>query len=165
MTSLGFPVLCCFRLKRGLLVSELMTSAQARKHVKDSPASRLFVAAPPAKDGSSRYTGKEVALVDTTVYTRNRCFRLLFHSKYGKNASLQLTVPLLSMSRTAPHRMQWMGELQIWNPANVLGTGAPFKGTCPPPVPLYSFSHTHTHSHPNAALTHNNQCALKHHNM
>lgn len=34
--------------------------------------------------------GQKVSVVDLSVYTRNRCFRLLFQSKLGKNRTLQL---------------------------------------------------------------------------
>lgn len=75
----------------GLLVGELIAYARARRHEPGSPCALLFAEAPPsaAAEGRRPDDAREVSLIDESVYSRNRCFRLLFQKKYGKEAALQ----------------------------------------------------------------------------
>jgi len=76
----------------GLLVRELLSYARARQSESDFPARHLFVAAPDASsDPSNADFAKEACLVDESVYTRNRCFRLVYSCKFGKTAIMRVT--------------------------------------------------------------------------
>mmetsp|Transcript_124785 Transcript_124785/g.216406 ORF Transcript_124785/g.216406 Transcript_124785/m.216406 type:complete len:577 (+) Transcript_124785:88-1818(+) len=72
----------------GLLVNEFLAYANARRHVPGHPAAKLFVQAPPSEKVPDAWM-REVPLVDESVYSRNRCFRLLWQRKFGKQAVLQ----------------------------------------------------------------------------
>lgn len=74
----------------GLLVRELVAFATARRNIPGSPAQWLFVQAPQAQIAEAS-GGKEVTLIDESVYSRNRSFRLLFASKFGKSTALSLS--------------------------------------------------------------------------
>jgi len=84
------PLAFANNAQAGLFVSELLAYAQARRSLPASPACHLFVRAPPsARDAGAEV--REVSLVDESVYSRNRSFRLLFHAKFGKSAALKLS--------------------------------------------------------------------------
>mmetsp|Transcript_39133 Transcript_39133/g.72945 ORF Transcript_39133/g.72945 Transcript_39133/m.72945 type:complete len:481 (+) Transcript_39133:47-1489(+) len=68
----------------GLFVSELVHFA--RTHREDSSAKHLFVQ-PPKSDVPD---WRETTMIDESVYSRNRSFRLLFQSKFGKDRRLDL---------------------------------------------------------------------------
>lgn len=72
----------------GLLVKEFVAFAQKQRDGRDSSARHLFVHAPPSE--SARIAEREVSIIDEGVYSRNRCFRLLFQTKFGKQAGLNL---------------------------------------------------------------------------
>lgn len=80
----------------GLVVNRFVAYARARRDAAPStcPARFLFVRAKPAAGSMDAAAGVDVletSFVDESVYSRNRCFRLLFHSKFGKTACLQLS--------------------------------------------------------------------------
>ena len=77
--ALAFPN----NAQAGLLVSSLVQYAAL--HRADG-GDALFVQAPKADDGQER----EVCIIDESVYSRNRSFRLLFQSKFGKKRRLDL---------------------------------------------------------------------------
>lgn len=64
----------------GVFVSRFLEHALGLKEDPASPATLLFV-----RTGAS---GKEAPFVDTSVYSRNRCFRVMFSSKMGKRHPL-----------------------------------------------------------------------------
>ena len=68
----------------GLFVSELMNYARANRE--GSPAQHLFVNAPK----SDAPDWRETTMIDESVYSRNRSFRLLFQSKFAKKRRLDL---------------------------------------------------------------------------
>jgi len=88
----------------GLVVEKLLEFARGQRQVFGSPARLLFArpasAGPPSPPASKSRTPaaaeavappldqEDVPVVDATVYSRNRCFRLLFSSKFGKNRPL-----------------------------------------------------------------------------
>jgi hypothetical protein len=69
----------------GIFVKELI--AFAREHRENSCSKYLFVRRPMTRAGEAR---GEATLIDDSVYSRNRCFRLLFQSKFGKETQLKL---------------------------------------------------------------------------
>jgi hypothetical protein len=69
----------------GMFVKELI--AFAREHRENSCSKYLFVDHPKTRAGEVR---RETTLIDDSVYSRNRCFRLLFNSKFGKERQLEL---------------------------------------------------------------------------
>ena len=71
----------------GLLVDHLVKYAESHRHDSQSLSKYLFVGAPDRKDGCE---GREVCVIDESVYSRNRSFRLLFQSKFGKDRTLEL---------------------------------------------------------------------------
>jgi len=71
----------------GLLVDHLVKYAESHRHDSQSLSKYLFVEAPDRKDGCE---GREVCVIDESVYSRNRSFRLLFQSKFGKDRTLEL---------------------------------------------------------------------------
>lgn len=66
----------------GLLVNHLVRYAEAHREM----AQLLFVQAP----RKCHEVEREVCVIDESVYSRNRCFRLLFQSKCGKERRLDL---------------------------------------------------------------------------
>eukprot|EP00927_Polykrikos_kofoidii_P070609 TRINITY_DN67023_c0_g1_i1.p1 TRINITY_DN67023_c0_g1~~TRINITY_DN67023_c0_g1_i1.p1 ORF type:complete len:684 (-),score=121.82 TRINITY_DN67023_c0_g1_i1:143-2194(-) len=90
-TSMGQSLAFANNAQAGLLVEQLVAYASARRREdpKSSPARLLFVRSKPAKNEDPS-TNTEVSLIDQAVYTRNRCFRLLFHSKFGKTQDLKI---------------------------------------------------------------------------
>jgi hypothetical protein len=80
-TSLAFAN----NAQAGLFVSQLVAFARDRQ---DSIA-RLLFARPPGRRGSD-CDEVETCIIDESVYSRNRCFRLLFQSKFGKSRSLEM---------------------------------------------------------------------------
>lgn len=74
----------------GLLTRHFLDYARhLRENDFTSLARLLFINAPQDAGGDS-VAAREVSLVDESVYSRNRCFRLLYNSKYGKNTTLRL---------------------------------------------------------------------------
>eukprot|EP00913_Durusdinium_trenchii_P014187 g13314.t1 len=69
----------------GLLVDTLVRYAEAHRE-EECIAQHLFVQAPSRGDEESRCT----CVIDESVYSRNRSFRLLFQSKFGKDRRLDL---------------------------------------------------------------------------
>ena len=78
------PLAFANNAQAGLLVSELMNYARA--HREGSSSKHLFVESPKAETTDRR----ETAVIDESVYSRNRSFRLLFQSKFGKSRRLDL---------------------------------------------------------------------------
>ena len=98
----------------GLIVRKLIDYARSRQHDPESLARHLFVAAPRALgEHASTYTAKEVCIIDDSVYSRNRCFRLAYNTKFGKSAVL----------RIAPHCALAIGKSPA---ARMLSTMASF---------------------------------------
>jgi len=96
------PVAFANNAQVGLFVQQLVSYASHRKDNVGSPAKFLFFRGKPIARGSGldvetrecsqSNVGEpnDVCLIDQAVYTRNRCFRSLFHSKFGKNAVLMV---------------------------------------------------------------------------
>jgi len=81
--SLVFPD----NFQAGVVVETFLAYARESKDSSSAAGTRtdmLFIHKDP---GDVRATG---SVVDTSVYTRNRCFRVLYQSKYGKDAMLTL---------------------------------------------------------------------------
>ena len=78
------PLAFANNAQAGLFVNELMNYARTNRE--GSSARHLFVQAPK----SSEADGRETTLIDESVYSRNRSFRLLFQSKFAKNRRLEL---------------------------------------------------------------------------
>ena len=78
------PLAFANNAQAGLLVGELMD--YARKHREGSSSKYLFVRPPKADAADTR----ETAMIDESVYSRNRSFRLLFQSKFAKTRRLDL---------------------------------------------------------------------------
>jgi len=76
--------------KAGLLVRRLVDFARGcRDRDPESPAALLFArAAAKAATSSGVSESVEVSVIDACVYSRNRCFRVLFSSKFGKRRPL-----------------------------------------------------------------------------
>jgi len=74
----------------GLLVGELIAYAHGRRHVQGSPCRALFVQAKPAKNEPPDLV-REEPLIDESVYSRNRSFRLMYNTKFGKKSSLRMS--------------------------------------------------------------------------
>lgn len=53
--------------------------------------------------------GKPVFFVDTGVYTRNRCFRMIWSTKYGKTTPLTLA----HINRSAPYLFSHLGACAV----------------------------------------------------
>ena len=71
---------------------ELFALARApRERLPDLPARRLFIRAPLASNTPAGLDDWEVPVIDESVYSRNRCFRLLFNAKFGQRAALMLS--------------------------------------------------------------------------
>ena len=70
----------------GIIVCEFLSYLRDERARAASPACRLFVHPPGAPAASDK---ELVPIIDTTVYSRNRCFRLLGQSKFGKSALLR----------------------------------------------------------------------------
>jgi len=67
------------------LVRKLVEYAERQRSAAGSRCDLFFVRGASSVDGDAR-----VPLIDTSVYTRSRCFRVLFQSKLGKEATLKL---------------------------------------------------------------------------
>ena len=70
----------------GLLVNHLVKYAEAHRDESWSLSRYLFVEAP----GRDVEQQRQVCVIDESVYSRNRSFRLLFQSKFGKDRRLDL---------------------------------------------------------------------------
>eukprot|EP00435_Cladocopium_sp_Y103_P035028 s793_g9.t1 len=70
----------------GLLVNHLVKYAETHRDESWSLSRYLFVEAPGQDVGQQR----QVCVIDESVYSRNRSFRLLFQSKFGKDRRLDL---------------------------------------------------------------------------
>ena len=77
------PLAFANNAQAGLFVNELVNYARANREC--SSARHLFVQAPKLSDD-----GRETTLIDESVYSRNRSFRLLFQSKFAKKRRLEL---------------------------------------------------------------------------
>ena len=83
----------------GLFVSQLV--AFARSRAADSVAGSLFVR---SSRRSTVAAETATCIIDESVYSRNRCFRMLFQSKFGKSRSLDWEDRNASFfSGTKPH--------------------------------------------------------------
>lgn len=71
----------------GLLVNHLVKYADSHRGERQSLSKYLFVQAPSKDEAEHR---REVCVIDESVYSRNRSFRLLFSSKFGKERRLDL---------------------------------------------------------------------------
>eukprot|EP00438_Fugacium_kawagutii_P014278 Skav215763 [mRNA] locus=scaffold106:359622:360713:- [translate_table: standard] len=71
----------------GLLVNHLVKYADSHRGERQSLSKYLFVQAPSQDEAEHR---REVCVIDESVYSRNRSFRLLFQSKFGKDRRLDL---------------------------------------------------------------------------
>lgn len=88
------PLAFANNAQAGLLVRELMSYARSlRRERPDSCARHLFAVAPPSEAAHAASRPQEVSIIDETVYSRNRCFRLIFNSKFGKQAALRMSAP------------------------------------------------------------------------
>jgi len=68
------------------LVGRFVAYAKRRRY-EDKSCHEMFFDVPADAGGS---VASSASIIDTAVYTRNRCFRMLFSSKYGKTATFQL---------------------------------------------------------------------------
>jgi len=98
----------------GVLVSDLISSLRDDLESSNGQSHQLFFLDPKAKDGDNK---PRVPLIDGCVYSRNRCFRICFSSKFGKKT------PLL-MSRgeafSSPPALQLLSSLASFVPENTL---------------------------------------------
>mmetsp|Transcript_18461 Transcript_18461/g.39485 ORF Transcript_18461/g.39485 Transcript_18461/m.39485 type:complete len:517 (-) Transcript_18461:1403-2953(-) len=79
------PVALPNNAQAGLLTRELVMFAKQKKSIDlTSDAHLLFVNAPQGEDHPL------VSVIDESVYSRNRCFRLLYNSKFGKKVALRM---------------------------------------------------------------------------
>lgn len=110
----------------GLLVRELIAYARARRHQPGSPSHFLFLSSPQtlgplacgaATDKVGAGT-REVSLIDESVYSRNRCFRLLYNSKFGKRAALRLAARGEGQTRAHPAQCM-LATMASFVPADV----------------------------------------------
>ena len=76
------PLAFANNAQAGLIVNHLVRYADSRKD-SDKASESLFLQSP-SRDGHV------VSVIDESVYSRNRSFRLLFQSKYGKTRRLDL---------------------------------------------------------------------------
>eukprot|EP00928_Gymnodinium_smaydae_P027843 TRINITY_DN213_c0_g1_i1.p1 TRINITY_DN213_c0_g1~~TRINITY_DN213_c0_g1_i1.p1 ORF type:complete len:770 (+),score=118.16 TRINITY_DN213_c0_g1_i1:41-2311(+) len=88
----------------GFVVGRFIEFASSRKAQVDSLARLLFLNK--ERKGCDGEMPQQISLVDQGVYTRNRCFRVLFSSKFGKHR------PLLPVGRM---RSESSPELQLLN--------------------------------------------------
>ena len=73
----------------------------------DNPALLLSVREKADADGNSQRT----SLVHESVYSRNRCFRLLYQSKFGKRAALRIADSGAVVKSTAPAPVQLLQSM------------------------------------------------------
>lgn len=72
----------------GCFVKLFMEFVREQREAGDLLAKQLFVNAKPRKGKEMNAEREVVPVVDESVYTRNRCFRVLFSSKFGKRRPL-----------------------------------------------------------------------------
>lgn len=66
----------------GLVVKQFLEWVEARRLADPQSTANVLFVHQPGTDAMTPF-------IDTSVYTRNRCFRLLFSSKFGKTAALR----------------------------------------------------------------------------
>lgn len=88
--SLGDALAFRSNMQAGCVVAEFVAHLQARRHQQDSKTNGLFFKKKEEALVLPQRAVGETCLIDTSVYSRNRCFRILFSSKYGKRRPLLL---------------------------------------------------------------------------
>ncbi|CAJ1448320.1 unnamed protein product, partial [Effrenium voratum] len=92
----------------GFFIRRFMDFVREQRQAGDTSASLLFARTKPkasAKGAEKPEPEPEASIVDESVYTRNRCFRVLFSTKFGKNR------PLLPTWSAAPPAQQLLESL------------------------------------------------------
>lgn len=99
----------------GIIVREFISYAHTRRHLPESKADLLWMRSPPS---AARPPGEErdAMLIDSGVYSRNRCFRLLSQSKFGKKAMLQ-PMPGSHLAKMHPS-MQFLSTMSSFVPVD-----------------------------------------------
>lgn len=84
-TSIGGTLAFQNNAQAGYFVKQFMQFVRKQLEEGNCLAPQLFAAAKPKKEAKH---GEVVSVVDESVYTRNRCFRVLFSTKFGKRRPL-----------------------------------------------------------------------------
>jgi len=100
----------------GYVVKEFMKYTNEQRQNKNPLAGLLFARRKPKNgaggtNANSAPSADEASVVDEAVYTRNRCFRVLFSSKFGKRRPL---VPTWAASRDSEDGLE-LPHLQLLN--------------------------------------------------
>ena len=107
----SIPLLLQNNAQAGIIVCEFVSWLDTKRGQGDKDAEKLFFA-PPL--GQTKKNDKGVCLVDWSVYSRNRCFRLLGQSQFDKPTTLTVVDP-----ESATPAAQLLLSLASWKRAGI----------------------------------------------